>query len=434
MTRPRQGTIAALAGLAAALWLSACRPGSMPAGECAGPKRASVRNVFAVLVGSDARLTFSHPLGNCFLPGSVVVRAAVSSPDGEVPASVPRLNVDDDGVATFDVTFSLVHPGVHHLSLQFEPDLGVQEHEVIGVLDRRQSSGTAVELPTSASCMDVITLPSNAVLCATAGDVRVYRAGALVQTILRVSAYAVQDSVVWMEIWWSDGHALRRFEDRGSGPLTLTVDAPRVTGAALKMLPGGDVLEVSSTTATRWSFDAGALVEPFPSVTGRFDGPVALFPSGARLLAVSDAGVCVFTVPGAGPREARCNALGFEGRPLSADHGGVWLSSFLPHRLHYVRAADDSAVDGGHASSLWLELPFGTGANPGPTTGRAQATVPFLEGNPGTPSGVDEAGAPLLPRAVGSSILLESYGSACGDDQRVLVGGSTRPRIVPRSP
>ncbi|MBX7098701.1 MAG: hypothetical protein K1X89_13415 [Myxococcaceae bacterium] len=387
------------------------------------------------LTGVGQTLSFEVPLSECLAPRDVSATATVFDPDnGEVAVTVDHVGASGL-LAGADVHFTPVVPGAHHVLVRFEPNLGIAQGDVEVVADRSSAPGVAVQVPVGTICDAVTLLPSRAVLClhTALAQLDVFRGGAAVDRISGVSTFVTQGDVVW-----TDGSALSRWEDRGTGPLVASGSAAAVSGAQLKLLPGGDVLEITSSLITRTGFDGGALWEPFPPVVATLEPPVALSPEGGRVLSVGVKGACVASVPGPARPQFGCDhARGTTVASINSDRGGVWAGSLnLDGILYYYPATDALPLDGGPVPSLRFTLPPRWTELDGAAS-FAESTVPTL-GPLGT--GIDaQVVASALPRPRGSAVVLESFaptgGSARGDERQVLV---TAPdgtmRLVERGP
>lgn len=421
------------------LLVAACRPPGVE--PCSGSGSTGGGGITSslervVLTGQRQTMHFEAFLMGCVQSVDVQVTAKVYDADNVEVASTVDNVVVQSLTAAADVHFTPVAPGNHHLTVRFEPNLGIQQSDLLVAADRRADQGAAVQLPSGVSCDAVTLMPSTAVLClrAARSELSVYRGGASAQLIPSVSAYAVAGDVVW-----TGGVTLTRWEDRGAGALAKSGSLAGVPGALLRVLPGGDVLEISPGHVYRSGFDGGALVQPYAAVETSFDGPVALSPGGTRVLGVGVRGACVSTVPGNGAPSFGCEDV--QGTPLTAvgsDHGGVWASSFgSAEDLFYFPVTDSLSVDGGAVPPRRLRLPQGWDARAAGADGRVEALVPLLRpvGSAVSP----EAASSALPIARGGDLLLEQFapagGTASGDDRQVLVTlADGTMRVVPRGP
>jgi len=386
----------------------------------------------AALTGVRQSVHLESPVSGCLASSELSVTAKVYDQDNvEVPATVEHV-VLESFIASADVVFTPVNPGNHHLTARFEPNLGIQQADVVVVADRRGDKGTAVQVPSGTTCDAVTLLPSTAVLCLRTSRslLEVYRAGALVQSITGVSAYATRGDVVW-----TGGVTLVRWEDRGAGMLARSGAIGGASGAQLKILPGGDVLEITPGHIYRSGFDGGAVVQPFVPVAVNFSGPVALSPGGLRVLGIGARGACVASVPGQGPAESGCSEQ--TGSSIGADHGGVWSGNNGSGLVTYFAALDTLPLDGGQVTSSQLTLPNNWIVQSSTFAPAVETSVPGF--GPAGPAGDSMAVGSGLPRASGGTLILEEFapkaGTARGDDVQVLV---TAPdgtmRVVQRGP
>ncbi len=155
------------------------------------------------------------------------------------------------------VTFTPKEPGDYHLSARFEPSIGTQQVDVVVAKDMTATTTTA--LNTSVPCRALEVMPSGLVLCQTSASLRVYRDGALLQS-LESDEFAVSGNVVWST---RIGVVQRQVDLGGALGLGPAVKLNTAIGdTAMKLVATADQLVASGSMGTvRIALQGGMLVE-----------------------------------------------------------------------------------------------------------------------------------------------------------------------------
>lgn len=222
-----------------ALLPSACAP---PASECEAVTSGLTPPPLAI-EGGELELDVRHP-APCYA-GAVTAEAAALDPLGRsVPVEVRVTTRRSGGQVAARLAFTPLVPGLHHLSVRFQPNLGLEQLDVPVARDRRQAPAAyELEAGAWAGCRHVDVLPSGAPICLPPPDAR---AGSV--------------------LWRTDGGELSRWVERDGG-LVREPDAA-VAHRSVLLLPGADdvVAFAGDLSEVRVRVDGGQLeaVEAFP--------------------------------------------------------------------------------------------------------------------------------------------------------------------------
>ena len=303
-----------------ALLLVTCSEPQPPLPTCSGIFPSSTNPTYVL---STARISISFALaGDCTQP----TRATASVLD-------PRSNSLDAAVTlegrTVTVSFDPVGPGAHHVTVRFQPNLGLAQTDVTVVLDRSREDGGII--PDFANAYR-IELTDAGLLVADSDVYRVLPDG----SVRHVTRLVGDDLLIAPHaLWTRTGQQLTRhvpvaLDDGGlelpatpAEAVTFASDETPFAGDLDVALgsPDGSVVQVSMTLDGGWSRRVVDVPIALDTVTGR---PTWLHRLGDELIASTGCGLDLST-----GRETSCTDLGLTSSAsrIDGDTAGVWTGA-----------------------------------------------------------------------------------------------------------
>ncbi len=288
------------------------------------------------------------------------------------------------------VSFTPTMPGLHHVSARFEPQIGVEQVEVMVAIDKTASASTTFDIDSR--CYSLEVMPSGLVLCDEGQQLTAYRGGVALQS-LPFDLYAVAGPVLWL----THGSLVERIVE-AQGLLPFAAGATlNVLGPLDMVLPAVDeAMAVGEFAATKVAFDAGNLTETARRTDALKSAGLHFVSNGfAALVSVTTSAVgdqltrrCVRALTDAGNID--CTELGnWQNAVLAgADGNGVW--TMIGKRLRL-----DTFDSTGKASTYFS-----------PTVGNFQREFRFPHEQ--SPIFISATGAYLSPRLAGDEIVFDA--------------------------
>jgi hypothetical protein len=421
----------------AVAWLLMCACSSTPTPTCstgvrgAGGGGASGPDTPLAQTGKPFTLPVHLPLTVVSCGGDPVsTRAdvAVLDPRNQnVAASATNPTVQDSVVST-TVTFTPLTPGPYHVSVRFEPSLGIAQADLIAVLDKTGEAPVVMGMPPGVTCAQ-IDVEGDTLLCLdvahSPSQLNSIHGATVVQNV-SASAFAYSQGSVWTlsetDNW------VHLFGLNPDGTLTEKSSLSMTIQGQVRFMPHGDrvlIADAASLTEVLYAADAGFAVTSLTTISNL--GGMQWLPEVGAVAIESDAVVCGVPLD-AGEAAAGCGTSGVS--VLGFDDDGVWWADPSITPLGSV-----ISVTGWHdglapSTASISQLPFVTTGSFGQWTPQAS---PLLR--PASASGAASSEV-FLPHLVAGAVVMEQYPPlddvVHADSKRLWVEGTDTLTWYPR--